>query len=910
MSTDDNIIYKYINHMIHYFKKSPEGDFVMDELDALPQEIKEPIPKSIINNQSKKSNENFNNPSFKSNYKNSNNPDNETNNSTDNHNNYSNNYKIKYVNNNKNSSFDSFIIEKKYDLIIGIAMYAEDYNSIDSTLEGISQNLPALADAGISQDRILVLIISDGRQKVNKEVYETFTEKKLESIEEEIEKLMKNEVFSNGTYEAKKQNYLTSCMIKREKIKAFEKNRATKKSEMDILFSIKKENRGKLDSHHWLFAGFCKQINPQYIILLDTGTIPDLETGQSLSSLILPMKNDSDIAGTCGEMELSNETNCSNLTLCAQILEYKYAHVVDKNFESLFGYISVLPGAFSAYRWSALNDSKTLSEYFKTIGNDKADCAMANRYLAEDRIFCWVLFAMKNQANILRFIPEAKAKTDAPEIFGEFMLQRRRWINGSNFAMFYVLGKYSEIYETRHLVRQFSFLLLYIYFVIQAVLGYFTLGIYYFVYYMICEKNFSKNSASSSIIMSTYLFIIIFTIIASLSMKPIRVVSFNKSTKQDEVKFKQRTIYIMMSLILGLFNLFAFILGIYTIFNGGMNNPVKANFSTAKDYYQAYKEYWGALALAAVGIGNFIFPLLFHPSMICLWVKNFFQYLLFQPTYAIILNIFAVCNIDDVSWGNRDSNAHMSENNFKKYKLKYLAGWLIVNFFIGWGFSFMVSNPQSVIEGNDKKLINYYSILVASLSAAKLIGAMIGKFKYFIIDKRLRKIMENKDPKENGNQLINKAKGRIANRNPSEDFGDAYNTEKAALQQDKALEVKNFVDVIQENNNNSKGNNNDLELNDVEKGFVRENSNEIVNVVDIHINDKLDAVLDELKTFNHEENKEASYVNGNKNYPDMIKKIGVSKNNFETGIYESEKNHSSSQSYGVKIENQVVMCKK
>ena len=907
MSTEDKINYKYISHKIHYFKKSPRGDYALEELDplpeevdTLPEEVKEPSHKNIIN-ESNKENENMNNLNIESNKSNSNNPANETTNSTNNKNIVNDKVKNKVKIYKKNKSNLGSITKGIYKIIIGIAMYAEEYSLINSTLEGISRSLASLAEAGISQERILILIISDGSGKVNKEVYETFTQKKLEpkeAKEAEIENFMKSEIFSDIAYAGQKTNYLTSCLIKREKIKAFENNKETYKSEMDILFSIKKDNRGKLDSHHWLFAGFCKQINPKFVILLDAGTVPDLEFGKALSSLILPMKNDPNIAGTCGEMELSNESNCSNTTLCAQLIEYKYAHVVDKNFESLFGFISVLPGAFSAYRWSALNNSKTLSEYFKTIGNEKADCAMANRYLAEDRIFCWVLFAMSDQANILRFIPDAKAKTDAPDMFGEFMLQRRRWINGSNFAMFYVLGKYSEICGTKHCVRQLFFLFLYIYYVVQAALSYCTIGTYYFVYYMICEKNFKKDSAAASMIMSTYLFIIIFTIIGSLTMKPIRVVSTNINTKQEEVEFKQRTIYIIMSIILGLYNLFAFILGVYTIFNGGMNNPDKAKFQTANEYYQAYKQYWGALALAAIGLSNFLLPLIYHPSMICLWFNNFFQYLLFQPTYAIILNIFSVCNIDDVSWGNRDSIAHMSDNTFKKYKLKYLAGWLVVNFIIGWGFSYIVTNPESISNGNDKKLINFYSILVAVLSAVKLIGAMLGKFKYYIIDKRWRKIMQNNDV--NGNSTSS----RNLNNDENREYVNAHYTEEAGLQQNKASVVNINVDIIEEENKNYSNfkDNNDLKFNDIEKGINREknnleinNNSKFIDINDIDLKNKLGAV-EECKILNNDENKKGKYCNDNDNYQDFDEnksyKIKVAYEN--RSLYDSDKKLSSS----------------
>lgn len=35
----------------------------------------------------------------------------------------------------------------------------------------------------------------------------------------------------------------------------------------------------------------------------------------------------------------------------AQLFEYNFSHMFDKNFESFFKYLNVLPGAWSAYRY-------------------------------------------------------------------------------------------------------------------------------------------------------------------------------------------------------------------------------------------------------------------------------------------------------------------------------------------------------------------------------------------------------------------------------------------------------------------------------------------------------------------------------------------------------------------------------
>ena len=97
------------------------------------------------------------------------------------------------------------------------------------------------------------------------------------------------------------------------------------------------------------------------------------------------------------------------------------SNILDKPLESVFGYITVLPGALSAYRYFALqNDADgngPLNQYFKgeTLHGQDADVFTANMYLAEDRILCWELVSKRGQSWILHYVKSAYAVTDVPD---------------------------------------------------------------------------------------------------------------------------------------------------------------------------------------------------------------------------------------------------------------------------------------------------------------------------------------------------------------------------------------------------------------------------------------------------------------------------------------------------------------
>ncbi|KAH9263714.1 hypothetical protein BASA83_012863 [Batrachochytrium salamandrivorans] len=196
-----------------------------------------------------------------------------------------------------------------------------------------------------------------------------------------------------------------------------------------VIFVLKEKNAKKINSHKWFFNAVCEVIFPEVTMLLDVGTKP---SAVSFYHLYRAFERDPRIGGACGEIAAELGPSCGNLLnplVATQNFEYKMSNILDKPLESVFGYISVLPGAFSAYRYKALQ-GEPLYKYF--LGEKPgADIFTSNLYLAEDRILCFELVTKKHEAWILKYVKSAVAETDVPSTLPELISQRRRWLNGS-----------------------------------------------------------------------------------------------------------------------------------------------------------------------------------------------------------------------------------------------------------------------------------------------------------------------------------------------------------------------------------------------------------------------------------------------------------------------------------------------
>jgi chitin synthase len=307
---------------------------------------------------------------------------------------------------------------RETELFICITMYNENEIDFTRTMHGVMQNISHFCSRMKSRtwgkdgwQKIVVCIISDGRSKVHPRTLDAIAA--MGCFQEGIAKnhVNQREVTAH-VYEYTTQVSLDSDL----KFKGAEKGIVP----CQMIFCLKEANTKKLNSHRWFFNAFGRALNPNICILLDVGTKPG---PKALYHLWKAFDTDSNVAGAAGEIKAGKGKawlGLLNPLVASQNFEYKMSNILDKPLESVFGYITVLPGALSAYRYHALQNDHTghgpLSQYFKgeTLHGQDADVFTANMYLAEDRILCWELVAKRSEQWVLKYVKAATGETDVP----------------------------------------------------------------------------------------------------------------------------------------------------------------------------------------------------------------------------------------------------------------------------------------------------------------------------------------------------------------------------------------------------------------------------------------------------------------------------------------------------------------
>jgi len=369
------------------------------------------------------------------------------------------------------------------ELFIVVTMYNEDEFLFARTMIGVFKNIEHMCSRTNSKTwgkeawkKIVVCVVSDGRAKINPR-----TRAVLAGLGVYQDGIAKQQV-SGKDVTAHIYEYTTQVgMELKGKMVQLKPRGATP---VQMVFCLKEKNQKKINSHRWFFQAFGRVLDPNICVLLDAGTKPGKD---SIYHLWKAFDLEPMCAGACGEIKvmLSAGRKLINPLVATQNFEYKMSNILDKPLESAFGFISVLPGAFSAYRYIALQNDKTgqgpLEKYFKgeEMHGANAGIFTANMYLAEDRILCFELVAKRNCRWILQYVKSSTGETDVPDTMAEFIMQRRRWLNGSFFAAIYALVHFYQISRTDHsFLRKMMFMLEFTYQSINMIFAWFAIVSY------------------------------------------------------------------------------------------------------------------------------------------------------------------------------------------------------------------------------------------------------------------------------------------------------------------------------------------------------------------------------------------------------------------------------------------------
>ncbi len=256
---------------------------------------------------------------------------------------------------------------RETELFICITMYNEGEVHFTRTMHGVMRNIVHFCSRKRSRtwgkdgwQKIVVCVISDGRSKVHPRTLDA-----LAAMGVYQNGIAKNQV-NQKEVTAHVYEYTTQVSLNSDlKFKGAEAGMVP----CQMIFCLKEKNQKKLNSHRWFFNAFGRALNPNVCILLDVGTKPE---PTALYHLWKAFDNDSSVAGAAGEIIAGKGKGWLGLLnplVASQNFEYKMSNILDKPLESVFGYITVLPGALSAYRYIALQNDETghgpLSQYFK-----------------------------------------------------------------------------------------------------------------------------------------------------------------------------------------------------------------------------------------------------------------------------------------------------------------------------------------------------------------------------------------------------------------------------------------------------------------------------------------------------------------------------------------------------------------
>ncbi|KAI7894787.1 chitin synthase 1 [Mucor mucedo] len=552
------------------------------------------------------------------------------------------------------------LLRRETELFIVLTMYNEDEVLFCRTMNGVMKNIAHLCGRERSKTwgqqgwkKVVVCIVSDGRTKIHPRTLSV-----LAAMGVYQDGLAKN-VVEGKPVTAHIYEHTTQLSVDADmNFRGSEKGVVP----VQILFCLKEKNQKKINSHRWFFQAFGPLIRPNVCVLLDVGTKPG---SRSIYNLWKSFDINRNVAGACGEIKAMvgrGGVHLLNPLVASQNFEYKMSNILDKPLESVFGHISVLPGAFSAYRYTALQNDihgvGPLEKYFlgeKMHGAD-ADIFTANMYLAEDRILCYELVAKKDAAWVLHYCSNASGETDVPDKVDEFISQRRRWLNGSFFAGLYSMVHWRKVWSSDHFIlRKILFMFNDLYQLYNLFFSWFAIGNFYLVFYIMTTSIIDTPNPPYSghvgqiihtVLNYIYVMLLILQFIIALGNRP------------QGLKWAYTGIIVFFAILM----LYVMFCTIWITVRGVQSAYATAELAKASEdastiFMALIQEDTFRNVVISV-CSTYVMYLVASLLFLDPWhmLTSMIPYIFMSPSYINVLNIYAFCNTHDVSWGTKGDN--------------------------------------------------------------------------------------------------------------------------------------------------------------------------------------------------------------------------------------------------------------
>lgn len=444
---------------------------------------------------------------------------------------------------------------------------------------------------------------------------------------------------TNATFIIERNNYISVNINPQDKYKDEEKR-------MIITLVIKANNRRKHNSHEWFLAktGFAQTIGVKYLFLTDAFT---LYADKCLYYLTKDLEKNNSLSGITGRQRLM--TRCQQgsgesifsfgyILRMLQLFDFELANAVYNGAFSLGGLLPVIPGPCGLYRASDLLQDHVRESYFNVVNEEPINTGLVlgNLRIAEDRILTYYAATKTKDEKYLSFNPLALFYFEAETDLQKFILQRRRWINGSVAGYIYLL--FENFHEFKQwnapIIRKIYIWLLLlcqfiIYCMVAIVPGISLKTLYYGIEYFMSYYKFKSELALT----------LTFMVIWALYVLHVFV------------HHKNRFNYIIMYLLV-ILSLVTTIVSYGSLFH-------YAFIATNKTIIELLSNGHPVLYMAiAVLICPFISSIFLsgrgHSFMYM--IKSFIQYMLFVPLLVGWFGSYAYSRTWDLSWGNRPAN--------------------------------------------------------------------------------------------------------------------------------------------------------------------------------------------------------------------------------------------------------------